>query len=273
MKPYVTDNRNILLLRPTCHQGAKEHFLTTLVYALQRSIQFVYQVEEDEVAVELIGEDENQRLLLWESAEGGTGVWERILADPGSIGTIAREALRVCHFDPETGEPDPAWEGRCAIACYDCLLSYRNQGVHRLLDRWLVRDFLLNLSRSKIAPTGGTEGYEERYRRLLALTDPQSSLEREFLTYLYQHELRLPDAPQNRPDPEVYVQPDFYYERDGLRGVCVFVDGPAHDAHHQAEKDRLVREDLKDRGYRVIAVRYGDFAEAVTKNADVFGAA
>jgi len=59
-------------------------------------------VEENEVAVELIGEGEQQRLLLWEGAEGGTGVWKRILGDPGAFADVAREALRVCHVDPET---------------------------------------------------------------------------------------------------------------------------------------------------------------------------
>ena len=33
----------------------------------------------------------------------------------------------------------------------------------------------------------------------------------------------------NRPAPGVHVQPDFYYNRENLQGVCVFVDGPHHD--------------------------------------------
>jgi very-short-patch-repair endonuclease len=52
------------------------------------------------------------------------------------------------------------------------------------------------------------------------------------------------------------VQPDFYYGRDGIPGVCVFVDGPHHDSQQQAAHDREAREDLRDRGYRVIAIRY-----------------
>lgn len=46
------------------------------------------------------------------------------------------------------------------------------------------------------------------------------------------HHLRLPDAAQTRPTPEVAVQPDFYYQRAGLPGVCVFIDGlPRHSLH------------------------------------------
>jgi len=143
--PYVTDSRNILLLRPHPEGEATDEFLTSLVYALQRGIQHVFQVEEQEVAVELIGRDENQRLLLWEAAEGGTGVWDRLMEDRYAFADVAREALRICHFDPKTGAPMPEWTERCGVACYDCLLSYANQGQHRRLDRHVVRDYLLHL--------------------------------------------------------------------------------------------------------------------------------
>ncbi|MBM4275881.1 MAG: hypothetical protein FJ134_15680 [Deltaproteobacteria bacterium] len=56
VKPYVTDNRNILLLRPLTEKASDLSFLKTLAYALQKGIQVIYQVEEQEVAVELIGQ-------------------------------------------------------------------------------------------------------------------------------------------------------------------------------------------------------------------------
>jgi hypothetical protein len=55
--------------------------MRSLAYAIQRGVQFVYQVEEQEVAAELIGRGEQQSLLPWEAAEGGTGVWEQLVAD------------------------------------------------------------------------------------------------------------------------------------------------------------------------------------------------
>jgi len=283
IRPYVTDSRNLLLLHPTISTRPDgvarpstaapevQHFLITLAYALQRSIQFVYQIEEGEVAAELIGEGNHQRLLLWEAAEGGTGVWERTLSEPTSFATIAREALRVCHFDAETGEPDPTWNERCAAGCYDCLLSYSNQRDHRYINRHLVRDYLLALTRSAIAPSGGEGSYDEHYQRLLQLADPRSTLERAFLTFLYEHGLRLPDLAQNRPSPDVAVQPDFYYERNGLPGVCVFVDGAAHDTTEQAARDHELRDALEDRGFRVIALRGGEFEEQVERHPDIFG--
>jgi hypothetical protein len=163
VKPFVTDTRNILLLRPLALVADREPFLKTLANAIQRGMQFVYQVEEQEIAVELIGEGEHERPLLWEAAEGGTGVWERMLADPDSFATVAREALRICHFNLETGETLAGWAERCAVACYECLLSYRNQSDHRYLDRHLVRDYLLALAVVKMVHGTVSRGYDEQY--------------------------------------------------------------------------------------------------------------
>jgi hypothetical protein len=269
VKPFVTDRRNLLLLRVTGLPTTNPTILKSLAYALQRGIQFTFQVEEHEVAVELIGDE--PRLLLWESAEGGTGVWERILADPHSLANVAREALRVCHFSPDTGDPDPEWDRRCVAACYECLLSYSNQLDHRRLDRFAVREFLIALASSRV------EFVTERPRAeqlawLLDRTDPASNDERKFLEFLHDGGFRLPDDAQNRPADGLYVQPDFYYERKDRPGVCVFVDGPDHDAPMQAEADRRLREELADRGFRVVVIRADeDLAKQVAGYPDVFG--
>jgi hypothetical protein len=67
------------------------------------------------------------------------------------------------------------------------------------------------------------------------------------------------------------VQPDFYYERDGIPGVCIFIDGPQHDEPAQAERDRTVREALKDQGFRVVAIKSGRaIADQVSEHLDIF---
>ncbi len=272
IKPYVTDSRNILLLRPYPETEATEDFSTSLVYALQRGIQTVFQVEEQEVAVELIGRDDNQRLLLWEAAEGGTGVWDRLLDDRHAFADVAREALRICHFDPKTGLPDPAWTERCGVACYDCLLSYANQGDHRRLSRHLVRDYLMRLARSEALPLGDERDYDARYRWLAERLDPASTFETRVLDYLHDHRLRLPDQAQYVPEPDVPSQPDFYYERDGRPGSIVYVDGPHHAQGHVAARDRTVRESLADRGYRVVEITHDrPIEEQIATYSDVFG--
>jgi ATP-dependent helicase YprA (DUF1998 family) len=279
VEPYVTDRRNILLLRPRLGLVPSEDFMLSLGFALQRGVQFVFQVEEREVEVELVGQGDQQRLLLWEAAEGGTGVWDRLLADAGAFAEVAREALRICHFDPVTGAEDPLWTSRCGIACYDCLLSYTNQPDHHHLNRRLIRDYLLALTQATVAPTTAGRTYEEQYHWLRERTDPQSSLERAFLDFLREHQLNLPDLAQHQPASDVLIQPDFYYERrlsgvpdPTLPGICVFVDGPAHNDPEQQRRDRELRAELLDRGFRVITIRYDcGFEQQVATLSDIFG--
>ena len=53
IRPYVSDTRNLLLLRTS--ETTDEEFLRTLAYSFRRAIQLDYQIEEQEIAVELIG--------------------------------------------------------------------------------------------------------------------------------------------------------------------------------------------------------------------------
>ena len=270
VKPYVQDGRNILMIQPMGDDQSNE-FLLSLLYALKRAIQFAYQVEEQEVGAELMGQGEHRRLLFWEEAEGGTGVWERLAREPRALSNVARRALTICHFDPETG--DDTWghdSAACAVACYECLLAYSNQLHHRQINRQLLPSFLRLFAYSTTVAVE-EQNPDEQYQWLEGLIDPNSSLEKDFLRFLYTNRLRLPDNAQNRPAPGVHVQPDFYYSRRDLPGICVFVDGPHHDSLDQREADVRVRAQLKDKGFRVVSIRYNSsFSEQAQKHPDVF---
>jgi superfamily I DNA/RNA helicase len=83
---------------------------------------------------------------LYESAEGGAGVLRQLVDDPRAFSRVAREALQLCHFDPDTGADQrraPSSREDCEAACYDCLMSYSNQREHDLLDRQKIRELLL----------------------------------------------------------------------------------------------------------------------------------
>jgi hypothetical protein len=260
-----------MFLRPLLGAVSDEMFLTTLAYAFRRAIQVEYEVEEQEIQVELIGSGTHRRILLWEAAEGGIGIWERLMNASTGFAEIARKALVVCHFDPVTGEDKQDSTQPCGPGCYDCLLSFSNQLEHRQIDRRLIRDFLLSITKSDLETEKAGRTREEQYAWLLERTDPASSLERDFLKVLFDQGLALPDLAQHRPTPDVLTQTDFYYERDGAPGVCVFVDGPHHDFADRAEADRVVREQLKHRGFRVIAIRYDrSVADQIAGNGDVF---
>jgi hypothetical protein len=272
VRPFVRDTRNLLLARPVGDDlKATDGFLLTLGYALQRGMQLLFQVEQQEIAMELIGEGENRRLLYWEAAEGGNGIWQRLIEDPDALAKVAGKALEACHFDPTTGEEALGWSAKCSRACYDCLLSYSNQPAHPVINRHLIRDFLLALLKS--STTEKTErGRDEQFAWLEERRDQNSNLEGQFLRLLYQTGRRLPDRAQYRPEQEVYADADFYYERKGLPGVCVFCDGPDHDQPNRKESDERERGRLADLGYRILTIRYdSSLPDQLTGNPDIFG--
>jgi very-short-patch-repair endonuclease len=237
---------------------------------LLRAIQLNYQIEEREIQVELIGTKQQRRIILWEAAEGGIGVWERLIEEPDAFPRLAQTALGLLHFDGATGDEMPGWVESCPAACYDCLLSYANQLDHRHLDRHSVRDFLLRLARSGPVRTGGRT-YDEQYVWLLERTDPASSFERAFLDHLCERKLRLLDFAQHTPAADIFVQPDFYYRNGTVPGICVLIDGPYHNDVTRKVEDRRVREALKDRGYRVIAIKADQsLAAQIGRHLDVF---
>jgi len=274
VRPFVWDTRNLLLLKPTPQGvgGARpgENFLASLGYALQRAVQILFQVEEQEIAVERIGEENEERLLFWEAAEGGTGVWPRVLEDPQSLARVAAEALRLCHFDPVTGIDDPS--ANCSRACYDCLLSYRNQPDHPRLDRHVIRDYLLLLAQSATSRQTWGRSYDEQYAWLEERRDHASGLEGDLLALLHRTRRRLPDRAQYRPEPDVFAEADFFYDRDGARGVCIFCDGPDHNEPTRLARDSAERAKLEDLGYRIVVIRHdADIADQVRRHIDVFG--
>jgi len=155
--PYVEDTRNCLMLR--LEENHPPEVLASLQSALKNAIQVVFQLEDNELAAEPLPSRYDRRLiLLYESAEGGAGVLRRLLDDPGSLARVGAEALRICHFDPETGEDlrhAPRAREDCEAACYDCLMTYTNQMDHRMLDRQSIQDLLMRLASATVeaAPT------------------------------------------------------------------------------------------------------------------------
>lgn len=273
VQPFVHDTRNLLLLKldTSPFKDRSEDFLASVSYALQRGMQVLFQLEEQEIAVTRIGEAEERRILFWEAAEGGNGVWPKLLQEPEALSKVAREALRICHFDPVSGG-DLAQPESCSRACYRCLLSYSNQTDHPKLDRFLIRDYLLAVQSSITSRIAKGRSYEDQYKWLMEKHDPKSNLEAEFLRRLYESKRRLPDRAQYRPEEGVYCEADFYYERDGLKGVAVFIDGPSHDEPAQQEEDMEQRTRLDDLGYRVLVIRYDrKIADQIIENPDVFG--
>ena len=280
----VRDTRNILLLHPfasplsqNTERGAGSEGLSfdaatlaSLQSALERGMELVFQIDTDELAAERLGKDDRRGILFWEAAEGGLGILGRLVEEPATLANVAKAALEICHFGPEGQDLRPPDElDGCVRSCYDCLLSYSNQRDHSRLNRHLIRDILLALASGRVQRETQGRPYDEQYQWLWERTDPASELERKFLRHLYETGRKLPDYAQTKLQ-DVFVQPDFYYKQ----GVCIFCDGSVHDVREVSRRDRETRQELADRGYRVVTIRYDrDLEEQLGEYPDVFGEA
>jgi len=256
----VQETRNLLLLRLLDPQLREDPVLrTTLRIALHRGLGQVFQLEETELATDELGSGEHLTLLFIEKAEGGLGVLRRLVDEPDALARVAQEALRLCHFAPDTERPD------CDGACSECLLTYSSARLARYLDRFAVRSVLEQLAASRVEPRTGERPRAEQFAWLSHRCE--SSLEREVLEYLFDHGLRLPDDAQ-RVVEEPRCRADFFYAPN----VLVFVDGPRHDDPSQQRLDERTRRNLIARGYRVIVLRYEQsLDEQVRAYPEVFG--
>jgi very-short-patch-repair endonuclease len=266
--PYVEDRRNCLLVEPAEVVDAK--VMASLQAAFKNAIQVEFQLEEAELAAEpLPSRDTRNAILLYESAEGGAGVLRRLVDDPTAVARVARWALALCHFDPDTGDDRrraPRAREDCEAACYDCLMSYANQQDHELLDRAAVRDLLLRLRDAEVQSSPGPLARAEHLAALERLC--QSELERRWLRRVDAAGLRLPTRAQAFVEA-CTCRPDFLYEDFQ---TAVYVDGPHHEFPDRGARDAAATACLEDRGYTVVRFADPDGWDALfARHPDVFG--
>ena len=282
--PYVDDRRNCLIFEMKSPHGTA---LTTvesasLQAALKHAVQVYFQLEDIEVKAEpLPDRDHPTQILFIESTEGGAGVLRRLVYEQGALAEVAREALRICHFDPHGGEDLGGASEPCTAACYDCLMSYGNQGDHHLLDRRAVRELLMaaagatvtitqepstQWAMSAVRPEADQSAQETPLNRLLRLSG--SDLERRWLRWLDCNGLRLPTAAQKLVEP-CRTRPDFEYEHDQ---AVIYIDGPVHEYPERADRDAQQRTCMEDLGYTVIVFSHdADWTQVISKFKRVFG--
>lgn len=267
--PFVEDTRNVLVFHPRSPLTPQQ--MASIAAALKNAIQAEYQLEDAELAVEPLPSEADRRdLLFYEAAEGGAGVLRRLALEPDAMATVARRALDLCHFHPETGDDArhaPGARDDCVAACYDCLMTYTNQRDHAMLDRFAIRDWLLGLARTSTAVSAS---YQTRDEHLAGLERAaESTLEKAWLRAIQDGRYAPPSRSQHYITA-ANARPDFLYED---QFVAIFIDGPVHDFDDVQERDTAAQQRLEDAGYYVL--RFGPdpriWSSIFQANPSVFG--
>jgi len=265
--PYVTDARNCLLIE--IRELMPKEWMAAFQAAIAKAIIVEFNLEDNELGVVALPSRERREVvLIYEAAEGGAGVLKRLVDEKDALPRVARRALEICHFDPESGVDQRRAEGAredCMTACYDCLLSYFNQPDHDFLDRHSIRDFLLRLRSSTVVSSPVQLSRADHLAGLLQRCD--SNLEKKWLGFLDANGLNIPTSAQKSLDG---TKPDFLFE--GNHNVAIYIDGPPHDFPDRQNRDAELTAELEDRGWTVVRFHHeDDWVVKVSKFPMVFG--
>ena len=256
---FTTDTADALYIEPIKALALEPEGIITLQYALKRAIENVFQIEPNELGVTSMGDHRYPNIFLYEASEGSLGILSQFVEEKDKFNEVINEAIQLLRYDDSSYE-EPA--------SYDDLLSYYNQRDHLIIDRFLIKDALnkLKVCNVELHTNPAYRDYEEHYQKLMRVIDPNSTTENEFLKYLYDNGLRLPDNAQKRVEG-IYTQPDFFFEPD----IWVYCDGTPHDNPEIQIDDKEKRDAILNRGEQVFVYYYKDrLKDVIAKRPDIF---
>ncbi|NJO91530.1 MAG: DUF1998 domain-containing protein [Chloroflexia bacterium] len=252
----LTESRNdIITIQITeSFNGDEEEFAKTLCHVLLQSICTIMNLDDNEISgfyQPIVGS--NGKIVIFETSEGGTGTLSSIVKDTYLLRSIARKALDILHFDESGNDKD----GACASSCYNCICNFFNQKDHKKFNRYLVKDFLLELAIiSDIETTEDDNVLFDSFMQQAA-----STLEKSVFRLIKERGIKLPVELHKviSKDGEPIAEADLYYDNK----VCVFIDGPDHDKDYVKVDDERKRKKLKSLGYKVIIIHHANIESGI----------
>jgi hypothetical protein len=189
--------------------------------------------------------------VIYDPMTGGSGVLDLLLERWSEVYSAAIELVEHC-------------PSRCATACIECLLDYRNASYHPSLDRQRAADILRERGTSLVA----THDLAPVLPVATPEEEPTNAPETR-LRYLLERAGFVGAKPQARVDlgkPLGSTLPDFFFDDPTGRsqGACVYLDGLSAALHGNPvtrARDREIREELRARDYAVIEIAASDLAD------------
>lgn len=220
----------------------------SVLEAVRLGMARVLQMELEDLHVLVVSKAASDEVhgFLYDPMPGGSGLLEQACERWSEVVAAAKDVVVNC-------------PGGCERACIDCLKTFRNAYYHKYLDRGVAVERLndwgdtlefkhdIPASLPQERPSGEhqpTNQAEDRLRYLLERAGFPSG-EWQKRIYLGQ--------------PLGWTTPDCFFagDDDYFSGVCVYLDGLSVEIHgnpERAERDRAIRDQLRNTGYEVIEI-------------------
>jgi len=225
----------------------------SVLEALRMGAVQVLDMHLDDLQILVIGRVDRDEVdgLLWDPMPGGSGLLDQMLDRFNEVIAAARAIVEEC----------PA---ACTAACVDCLQTFRNGFYHKYLRRteaaerfnaWgdrLDAGHDIPTRQPSKEPADGTQpvnAAERHLRQLLLAAGFEEGMRGE--------QIKLDTAIGTTTPDVIYRAP----HHDADEGVCIYLDGLSGHLHGNpatAEKDRRIRDWLRNNGYEVIEIAVSD---------------
>ena len=221
----------------------------SVLEALRLGAAHVLDMHTQDLQILVVGHVDRDEVdaLLWDPMPGGSGLLDRLCERFEEVVQAAREVVANC-------------PGVCESSCIDCLQTFRNSYYHKYLDRHLVQECFEEWGRNLI------EAYDIPPKQPLETSDmnalPVNEVETRlrhlllaagFAEGIRNEQIRL-DRVLGTTTPDVIYR-TAYHEED--EGICIYLDGLSRHLHgnkETSERDRAIRDWLRNHGYEVIEV-------------------
>ena len=232
-------------------------YYITLKEAIIQSLLLTYNLDESELKgfINPIPGLEEQSIIIFETETGGTGVLKSLLdISTFNFDRFIENMFRILHL--KLDEPYDETMDACVVACYNCLLRFKNQYEHKHLNRKLIIPLVKELRKSDISKISKTKPKNplEQLEELTQLCD--SELEKKVLRTIFNLKITLPDEAQKTyyENDNPIVKADFFYND----GIYIFVDGPPHANENVQREDKQKRDIVESNGFTVIDLDFKD---------------
>lgn len=158
---------------------------------------------------------------------------------------------------------------KCEASCYDCMRTYNNVFVHKLLDRNKAVELLLEWLmqpqfEKELPPEVSLDGEKESKGTNSGQVSLFNILKKEGFPDFEEQKVIKIGAPYDRTIPDLY-----YNDEDDEIKVAIYLDGlfkTIHGNEKQIRIDNMIRNQLEDMDIDVVSIAASDLSDPEALN-------